>query len=99
MTIIKFPTKEPEGMRLSGVARCVGCGHEWTAVCEHVKGDPPPFLDCPDCGRQFGLFKFPFHPGETEALWVCNCGNDLFHVTPDGVFCPSCGITSIDLWE
>jgi hypothetical protein len=23
--------------------------------------------------------------------WHCQCGNDLFHATPAGMYCPNCG--------
>jgi hypothetical protein len=24
-------------------------------------------------------------------VWFCPCGNELFKLTPEGVFCPMCG--------
>ena len=68
----------------TGDARCLACRHEWTAVAP-LDAD---WLDCPSCTLVRGRFVGPC---EREGLqWACNCGNDLFHLTPDGIYCPHC---------
>lgn len=69
----------------SGTAICLDCKHEWVAV---APADMQ-WLECPSCGLVRGRFKFQFE--KDCKHWVCNCGNDLFHVTPEGTYCPNCG--------
>jgi len=70
---------------LSGEARCMLCGKEWVAVAPVGT----PWLECPECHSEKGYMKF--HVQRTGSEWICNCGNDLFRVTPDGYYCPNCG--------
>ena len=70
---------------MSGETRCLACGHEWVAVAPVGTV----FLECPSCSLVKGMLKYPC---EREGEhWECNCGNSLFHITPDGVYCPNCG--------
>lgn len=70
---------------LSGEARCLMCQHEWVAVAPvgTIR------LECPSCGGEAGLFKEAVR--RSVPHWQCNCGNDLFHATADGYYCPKCG--------
>jgi hypothetical protein len=73
-----------EELRLSGRAICGACFHEW-------EGDAAVgavHLDCPACGRAWGLFKNPVEP---ETCWRCRCGEELFWLTPAGAMCRGCG--------
>ena len=70
---------------LSGEARCMLCGKEWVAVAPVGT----PWLECPECHSEKGYMKFQVQ--RTGSEWICNCGNDLFRVTPDGYYCPNCG--------
>ncbi len=70
---------------LSGEARCMLCGHEWQAVAPVGV----PWLECPACRYMKGHFKYAVQRSGVE--WTCQCGNDLFRVTPDGYYCPGCG--------
>jgi len=70
---------------LSGEAKCMLCSKEWVAVAPVGT----PWLECPECHAVKGYMKFNVQ--RTKSEWVCNCGNDLFRVTPDGYYCPNCG--------
>lgn len=70
---------------LSGACRCLACQHTWEGVAEVGAT----WLECPACTLPRGRFI-------TEAVyegehWVCKCGNDLFYVMPERVYCPNCG--------
>lgn len=78
--------KEARAPHLEGKARCLDCKHEWTAVAPAGTE----WLECPECHGKKGRFIYHFEP-EPFVQWQCNCGNDLFYVTPDGCFCPNCG--------
>lgn len=69
----------------TGLAVCLDCKHEWQAVAPAEVM----WLECPACGLERGRFK---HHHEREDMhWECACGNDLFSITPEGVYCPNCG--------
>lgn len=69
----------------TGKAHCLACGHRWVAVAPAGTV----WLECPACETQKGLLDLPV---QGDGLyWVCQCGNDLFHVMPDGYYCPNCG--------
>jgi hypothetical protein len=71
-----------------GPIRCMECGHEWVAV--RPAATEPWWFECPSCQLEKGR---PVGPFEKESShWVCNCGNDLFFITPNGPYCPHCGI-------
>jgi Zn finger protein HypA/HybF involved in hydrogenase expression len=70
---------------ISGTAKCMDCGHEWPAVAPIGVCT----LECPKCGTMRGTWKFDV--SRDEPYWTCNCGNKLFYMTPEGMFCPRCG--------
>lgn len=70
---------------LEGIAVCLDCKKEWTAIAPIGTI----WLECPKCGLKRGRYKFPTQRDGEE--WKCNCGNDLFHIKPDGIYCPNCG--------
>jgi len=70
---------------LSGEAFCILCKAQWVAVAEVGTV----WLGCPECGAIKGLLRWPCERGGQH--WHCNCGNDLFHIAPEGVYCPNCG--------
>lgn len=74
---------EPHG---AGEAFCLECDHVWAAV--SPIGETR--FECPACHSMKGMWTFEFDPPEDHA-WACNCGNQLFNITPDGTFCPKCG--------
>jgi DNA-directed RNA polymerase subunit RPC12/RpoP len=86
---LRRSTDDQEGQHLSGVARCLDCGHEWPAAAPLGTT----WLECPECHNKKGAFKYPvIH----DSTWLCNCGNQLFYLTPDGAQCPRCGVFPTD---
>lgn len=82
-----------DGPHLVGIAKCLDCGKEWSAVAEVGTTH----LTCPHCNTSRGVLAGPVEPTAGEQWWVCNCGNNLFHIvaTPQGRFnglmCIKCG--------
>lgn len=72
----------------SGEAHCLSCGAVWVAAAPIGTS----WFECPKCGSGRGVFRYPCEH-EGEPMWECDCGNNLFHVTPERVFCPLCGVT------
>ena len=64
---------------------CFACG----AIYEKPTLTPTEWGPCPSCGLKALATHTPAQP-MSPALH-CDCGNALFNVTPDGVFCPRCG--------
>jgi hypothetical protein len=88
--VVELPARKPpddEGPSLSGVALCGACSHEWNAVAPLGTGH----LECPKCARMWGAFKNAVEP---ETSWQCNCGEQLFWLTPTGAMCRRCGTRS-----
>jgi len=86
MTVVElFPKREQHA---HGNAFCLQCSHEWVAVAPTGTVQ----LECPECKTMKGLFKFPFAPATGELVRECNCGNQLFYLTPEGHLCTNCGI-------
>lgn len=84
--VINLAFKKDEGQsHNTGKAFCLVCKKIWVAVAP----TGVVWLQCPQCGAMKGLYKYSCL--RDEARWVCNCGNDLFHVTPNGYYCPNCG--------
>lgn len=83
--------KEREDRRphLSGQACCMLCAHEWIAVAP--VGET--WVECPVCHAHKGYLTYPVQRLGLE--WQCACGNDLFRITPDGPYCPNCGVRQI----
>ena len=69
-----------------GDAKCIMCGHKWVAICPVGTQ----WLECSECHSMKGLLIYPCERKD-RLHWNCNCGNDLFHMTPDGTYCPNCG--------
>ena len=86
MTVIDLKqAKQEREPHVSGKARCLACKHEWVAVAPVGVI----WMECPACTLERGRFVAQV---ERDGLhWHCNCGNDLFHATPDGFYCPNCG--------
>lgn len=84
-TVLTFPPRD--AAMFNGDAFCFGCRHTWTASAPEGVTE----LECPACHAHKGLFRFPHVPAEGTLVWVCNCGNEHFNITPEGVWCPNCG--------
>jgi rubrerythrin len=78
-------TATTEAAHLAGEAFCMRCNHTWSATAPVGTLT----LDCPSCGSGAGYFKFPCAPN--DQVWECQCGNQFFHITQRGHFCPNCG--------
>jgi len=81
----KHTPKDPHG---AGEAFCLGCNHKWVAVAPVGTTQ----LECPECHTMKGHWKFEFYPSEEQFVRECNCGNQLFYLTPEGHLCANCGI-------
>lgn len=81
------PINKPKEISvLRNLAKCMSCKHEWQA--EAPLGTV--WLDCPactlNCGRFIGTVSYE------GDHWHCNCGNNLFYITPTKTYCPCCGV-------
>lgn len=83
--VVEF--KKPSEPHGSGEALCIGCGHTWVAVAPIGVTR----FECPNCHAEKGLWKFEFKPSVGQLVRECNCGNQLFYLTPDGHMCANCG--------
>lgn len=72
---------------LTGETVCLACGDKGAAVAPCGTG---PFLECDKCGCMKKVFTGAFHRNESVE-WSCDCGNTLFKINPDGIYCPICG--------
>lgn len=73
---------------MEGTGYCVGCHHSWPHRAPPGEGG----FDCPACGAQTAVWRGICVPDpDTGLVWNCNCGNDMFFLTPTGPFCPGCG--------
>ena len=88
MTVIKFEPRSTERQHASGEAFCIQCGHKWIAVAPTGTVD----LECPECQTMKGKWRFEFQPPDGTLVRECNCGNQLFYLTPEGHLCANCGI-------
>lgn len=86
MELINLAKKREERQPYNaGEAFCMVCKKEWIATAPIGTV----WLECPQCGAMKGLYRYSCL--RDDARWFCNCGNDLFHVTPKGYYCPNCG--------
>ena len=87
MTVIDLAAaREEREPHLSGAAKCLACHHEWQAVAPVGTI----WLECPACSLERG--RFVRAVARDGDHWQCNCGNDLFRATADGMYCPNCGV-------
>ena len=76
----------------SGEFKCLVCEHEYVGVSpiKDEKGNPLLWHECPQCGCERATHKY--HIQRSDYFFRCNCGNSLFEITPDGSYCPNCGL-------
>lgn len=81
--------REARNPQRTGIARCIGCKHEWVATAPVGA----PYVDCPECEAKMGRFIAPALLQPDEARVQCSlCGSQLFMVTAQLVLhCVSCG--------
>lgn len=92
MSVVPFQKRvvpAPDVNMVSGSAKCLACEHKWTAALE-MSLNMPTEIECPSCGTMRGVFENGFYP-TSGSVRVCNCGNDLFRLTPKGHICARCG--------
>jgi len=73
---------------LCGLAVCLSCKHEWSAVAPVGTV----VVICPKCDCDGALKGFIRHDGDS---WVCTCGCDLFRYDRKGAYCIKCGVEPI----
>lgn len=84
--------EEPAQFQKRGPARCIRCQHCWEAVVHETElRQRDGWFDCPEC-KDVGVARFTGRHAYDGAVWKCRCGNDWFHVIPEGWFCPGCGL-------
>jgi len=83
--VIPFKKPEPLEPHMHGECVCISCTHQWQGVAPIGAT----WLECPKCHTNLGRFKNYVERG--SAVWNCACGNDLFRVAPEGIYCPVCG--------
>lgn len=79
---------------LSGMAKCIACGHEWTAVAP-VSTDA---LDCPKCETYNGVWMGIALPAK-GTIWQCHCKNEFFVITETAIMCVKCGDAQLGIWD
>lgn len=77
---------EPTVPHGAGTALCIDCRHEWEAAVPIGTE----WFECPSCHTHKARWKFTFYP--SDMVRQCNCGNQLFYMTPEGHLCANCGI-------
>lgn len=83
--VVSLEERKPH---MTGKAICIACHHEWVAT------TPVGIIwfECPSCHTEKGTYiNYCRPPERIEKTWTCNCGNQLFHATKEGLFCPNCG--------
>lgn len=77
---------------ITGKARCLSCKHEWVQIApESEDGYYDLWHECPLCGLNFGRFINDICE-DGKKVWSCGgCGNELFKVAEEHIYCPLCG--------
>lgn len=82
--IIEFKKPDESVPCIEGDAICLCCKQEWLCVAEVGIIE----LECPSCGSSKGVFKHMVL--RSCDHFQCNCGNFLFHIAPQGIYCTNC---------
>ena len=86
--IIPFnKSEQPKEPMATGEAFCIGCSYQWLAIAPLGTVQ----LECPACSSMKGIWKWPHKPAPGMLVRECNCGNQLFYLTPEGHCCANCG--------
>lgn len=78
--------KPKEDPHVSGEARCMECEHTWVAVAPIGVTN----FECPNCHTHKGVWCSPI-AWSAYPVRTCECGNQFYHITPEGAYCPRCG--------
>ena len=84
--IVDFPVKDNH---LTGTAKCMMCRHEWIAVVPIGTL----WFECPACKGKAG--RYVNQVEKDGDHWHCKCGNDLFYIRPNDIYCSRCGVTCV----
>ncbi len=76
-----------DGPWLEGKVLCLNCGHRWHQVAQ--PGDAG--IDCPECKLAKGIW-INLAACKDEEHYTCRCKNQFFHITPQRIYCPCCGL-------
>lgn len=94
MSVIPFARPTPPApaeteRTATGPVRChsADCGHVWRGVAPVGTVN----MECPKCGDHKGHWRFEFSPEEGDMVRECQCGQQLFYITPEGHMCANCG--------
>jgi len=85
--VIELDSRRPHRC---GQARCLHCGHEWTAVVPVGVAH----FECPSCSMMKGVYKGVSLPDD-RILFRCNCAAESFYfvLLPEGyAMCVNCGL-------
>lgn len=84
--VVQLSERRPH---ISGMAFCTHCDHRFAAVAP--AGTAHQWLECPACHTEKALYQFPCCLPAGGLVRTCDCGNQLFYLTPAGHLCPNCG--------
>jgi hypothetical protein len=92
VTVVEFhrpdpPPDEDEPEYQDGTARCLACKHAWRARAPVGTWQ----FECPACGCHKGVWAGFVDGAEGDSYWRCNCGGDIYRISPKGIFCIICG--------
>lgn len=91
MPVISLQARREEKLpHLSGWAKCIGCRHRWMAVAP-VSDNPQPWMECPSCHAEKGIFVAPCLPEDGVEIWRCACGGEFFVICKGTFMCANCG--------
>lgn len=66
-------------------AQCINCQHEF--MLSQEKGQE--WYECPSCHTHKARVKYEYL--RPEPTLECQCGNKLFFITQQHIYCPNCG--------
>jgi phage FluMu protein Com len=85
--ILFAEAKQAAHPHMTGAARCQACGKEWEAVAPVGTHE----LECPSCKATKGYMVNAVLRGNER--FVCNCGCDVFRISPiHGPYCVNCAV-------
>lgn len=64
------------GPWLNGEATCLACKAKWVVVAPVGTYN----LECPQCSTTMGVLKHPVGTMDSEMIWICPCGSDVFQI-------------------
>lgn len=68
-----------------GKVKCLNCKDEWNVIASVGACE----FNCQKCNTMTGVYCTTISP---ETVFECECGNDLYYIAPEGMFCAKCSI-------